>query len=123
HGLLCDEKAAERGDGEGTLDVFGAQVDERAARAPARVEDDDIERRKLRIDFVEKERHLLRIGHVAIEGERTRLAAQRRELRRIARRQGDAHSLFREEPGYGSTQSLAGADDERALVLIGHRDI
>lgn len=118
--LLRDQETAEGADGNGGGDIGRREFDERAAGALAGIVDDDVGGADLRFDILEELRHVVGLRGIAGEGFGAGLAAERIELAGIARGEGDADALLRQQARERCADAFAGADDQGRFVV---RDI
>ncbi len=102
------------------LDFLRIEADEGPAHAVTGVVDDEVGHAPFRLDRGEHRLDLRRVGGVATHRERRELLHEGSQLGRFARREGDAHSVFREQAREGGGEAGAGADDERGFGLF-HR--
>ena len=90
--LLGDEEAAERGHLDRLLDRRRIELDDRPARPPAGVVDDEVEAAAGRVDRREQPRDILDLGGVARDRGGAGLAHQPGELARVARGEEHLHA-------------------------------
>ena len=121
--LLRHQEAAERGDHQRLFDLVGIELDERAARAVARVVDDHIGRAEGGFDVGEQLRHLGAIGRIAGKGLGAGLLRQRRQIGGAARGERDLQSGLGKEARQRGGKPRADADDQvrfyRHVSVIG----
>src|SRR5436305_4690316 len=115
--LLRREESTEGRHSDRLLDFGRIQIDERTARAVARIVDDDIRRAELALYCGEQ---LLDVGwfrRIARERLRTSLLRETFELSSRARRKRDLQSIFAEQPRERGAQPTSRANDQSGSVI------